>query len=71
MIEKQEFYRRIEQVIPGTESSFKGDRVIDSEIYFEKFSLAGLEEMHRYSIDERLYEFFEFKPFETLEETRA
>lgn len=71
MIDKQEFYRRIEQVIPGNEAFSKGDIFTVSELYFEKLSLAGLEEMHRYSIDERLYEYFEFKPFEKLEETRA
>lgn len=32
--------------------------------------MSGLEEMHKYSIDERLYEFFEFKPFKTIEDTQ-
>ena len=71
MINKQEFYRRFDQVVPGTSLSGTDNKFNDSEIYFERISLAGLEEMHRYSLDERLYEYFEFKPFERLEETKA
>ena len=43
----------------------------ESEIYFEHFSMDGLDEMHHYSIDERLYEFFEFAPFKELDDTKA
>ena len=43
----------------------------ETDIYFTHFSLSGLEEMHRYSKDERLYEFFEFDPFKTIDETKA
>jgi ribosomal-protein-alanine N-acetyltransferase len=40
-------------------------------VYFEHFSMAGLEEMHHYSIDERLYEFLEFDPFKEIKDTKA
>ena len=53
----------LEKVIPGNDNKL-------SEIYFEPLSMSGLEEMHHYSIDKRLYEFFEFKPFEIIEDTR-
>ena len=53
----------LEKVIPGNDNKL-------SEIYFEPLSMSGLEEMHHYSIDERLYEFFEFKPFETINDTK-
>ena len=43
----------------------------ESGVYFEHFSMDGLEEMHQYSIDERLYEFFEFDPFKEIGETRT
>jgi len=33
--------------------------------------MAGLEEMNRYSRDARLYEFFEFDRFDTIEKTKA
>ena len=52
----------LETIVPGS------DR-LESDIYFESLSMSGLEEMHAYSVDERLYEFFEFKPFETIGET--
>ena len=45
---------------PGIESQ---------SIYFEKLSQDGLEEMHAYSIDERLYEFFEFPAFKKISDT--
>ena len=53
----------LETVLPGSDG-FQGD------IFFELLSMSGLEEMHEYSIDERLYEFFEFKPFETINDTK-
>lgn len=43
----------------------------ESGVYFEHFSMDGLEEMHRYSIDERLYDFFEFDPFKEIKDTEA
>ena len=43
----------------------------ESGVYFEHFSMDGLDEMHLYSIDKRLYEFFEFEPFKEIGETRA
>ena len=36
---------------------------VANEIYFQHLSMEGLEEMHKYSISEKLYEFFEFGPF--------
>ena len=30
----------------------------------------GLEEMHAYSTDERLYEYFEYDPFITIDDTK-
>ena len=52
----------LETIVPESDG-------LESNIYFEPLSMSGLEEMHEYSIDERLYEFFEFKPFETIGET--
>ena len=53
----------LETIVPELDNS-------QCDIYFEKLSMSGLQEMHAYSIDERLYEFFEFKPFETINETK-
>ena len=39
------------------------------EIYFEPISLTGLDEMHKYSVKEEFYEFFEYKAFISKAET--
>lgn len=60
----KEISKILENIVPGDDTNL-------SEIYFEPLSMSGLEEMHQYSIDKRLYEFFEFKPFENIEDTRS
>ena len=70
-IDKKEFYKRFEVIIPGEAVPGTSLKKVETDIYFEHFSMAGLEEMHKYSVDERLYEFFEFKPFTSIEETKA
>lgn len=71
MIDEKEFYRRFDQIVPCVVNSEEAPKISESDIYFERFSMAGLEEMHRYSVDERLYEFFEFDPFDTIEKTKT
>jgi ribosomal-protein-alanine N-acetyltransferase len=71
MIDEKEFYRRFDQIVPGPMCSEDAALSSNSEIYFERLSMAGLEEMNRYSLDERMYEFFEFDPFDTIEKTKA
>jgi ribosomal-protein-alanine N-acetyltransferase len=71
MIDEKEFYRRFEHLVPGVLPSGEESRRITSEIFFERLSMSGLEEMHSYSRDERLYEFFEFDPFDAIEKTKA
>ena len=67
---KNEFYKRFCEINPGVEILNNGLVEANSDIYFERISMAGLEEMNEYSIDERLYEFFEFKPFTNIHETK-
>ena len=68
MLSKKEFYLRFSNVMPDSESTVGGS--MHSAVYFERLSMAGLEEMHRYSKDARLYEYFEFPPFDTVTKTR-
>jgi len=63
MLSKNELINKFSNTLPEIES--------ESDIYFEHFSMDGLKEMHQYSKDERLYEFFEFDPFKTIDETKA
>jgi len=59
---ERNFYKTLKSQNPGIDSQ---------SIFFEKLSLDGLNEMHEYSIDERLYEFFEFPPFKEISDTEA
>jgi RimJ/RimL family protein N-acetyltransferase/acyl carrier protein len=63
MLTKQKFAERFTKELPGEKQQ--------TDIHFTDFSITGLEEMHRYSTDERLYEFLEFAPFKTIDETKA
>ena len=71
MLEEKEFFRRFEEMVPGSLPPEGSSKVIETEIYFERLSMAGLEEMHRYSKNPRLYEFMEYEPFDTIEKTKA
>ena len=61
MLLESTFYKKFSTELPK----------MNSDIYFSPLSMDGLEEMHRYSTDERLYEFFEFDAFKDLYETEA
>jgi ribosomal-protein-alanine N-acetyltransferase len=65
MLEKTKFATNFSQLIPGGGKDYD----LDHDIYFSPFSLSALKEMHRYSLDVRLYEFFEFESFKTINET--
>lgn len=62
-MEKKVISTILETIVPGQEAK-------DAEIYFEALSMSSLEEMHAYSINEKLYEFFEFDAFKTIDDTR-
>ena len=63
MLSQNNLIGKFSNILPKIES--------ESDIYFEHFSMGGLEEMHQYSKDERLYEFFEFDPFKEIDDTKA
>lgn len=71
MLNKEELFVRFASIVPGKPVPCIELTTTDTDIYFESLSMSGLEEMHRYSKDARLYEFFEFDPFDTIEKTRA
>ncbi|MDA8687847.1 GNAT family N-acetyltransferase [bacterium] len=68
-LKSSEFFSKLNYHVPGmTKPENKQDSsVID--VYFERVSMDGLEEMHQYSTNPRLYEFLEFEPFVKLEDT--
>jgi len=63
MISKLDFYNIFSNEMPG-------GNLKCNDIYFEPINMNGLEEMHRYSTDPRLYEFFEFEVFSGISETK-
>jgi len=64
MLDRQELYRRLDTIVPGEAQAD------NHELYCERLSMEALNELHRYSTDPRLYEFFEFSPFVDLTQTR-
>jgi len=71
MLDMHEVVHRLHQIVPGAAPSGGTEPFPGVEIYFEPLSLSGTEEMHRYSTDSRLYEFLEFAPFRSLDDTEA
>ena len=71
MLSEQEFYYRFNNLDPGEKPLQNSTNKMDWNIYFERLSMSGLMEMHKYSMDERLYEFFEFSPFDSIDKTKA
>ncbi len=62
MLTKAEFYKRFTTVLPAVKSP-------NSDIYFAPISIDGLEEMHRYSVNDRFYEYYEYPAFQNISET--
>jgi ribosomal-protein-alanine N-acetyltransferase len=71
MLSREKLFDRFSNIVPGSFVPGGEIAACDSDIYFEPLSISGLEEMHSYSIDPRLYDYFEFDPFKTIEETSA
>ena len=62
MLNKRELVEKFTSLMPGYD-------LPSMDIYFTVFSMDGLQEMHRYSIKKEFYEFFEFDPFITIDDT--
>ena len=71
VITRNDFFKLFESIVPGGFTADSKESSINTGIYFEPLSMSGLDEMHKYSVDERLYEFLEFQPFRSIDETRA
>lgn len=70
MLKKSELFNQFSNCVPGENMMMDVEKNSDINILFEPLSMSGLGEMHLYSKDHRLYEFFEFSPFETIEQTQ-
>lgn len=65
---KTEFYHILDKIVPGGDYEYAKSQP-DRELYLTRISMDGLEEMHEYSKDERLYRYFEYKPQKSIHET--
>ena len=70
MHSKTKFYDLFTQHLPSNIVTNLSDKD-QYDIYFEQFSLLALEEMHNYSTDERLYDYFEYNAFNSIEDTKS
>lgn len=70
-LEITRFYDLLAESIPGGEKDSLESIEMERRLYLEPFTLNGLDEMHSYSCDPRLYQYFTFPPHETLDDTRA
>ena len=68
-VNESDFYHILDQVIPGGNYKQVKDNN-DRQLYLNRISIDGLEEMHKYSQDKRLYEYFEYKPFNSINDTK-
>lgn len=69
ILKRSQFYKFLAHSIPGGGVNSLVDIGMDRKIYFCPFTMAGLEEMHHYSTDPRLYQYFTFPPHESLSDT--
>ena len=67
---QKNFYKKLKEKAPGQKILGIHNIKINLEVFFEPLTLKGLEEMHEYSTDDRLYEFLEYDSFKTLEDTK-
>jgi ribosomal-protein-alanine N-acetyltransferase len=64
------FYHTLDSVIPG-ESQDTLNGCYKRKLYLLPLSHDGLNEMHEYSMNEKLYEYLYYKPFTKISETKA
>ena len=66
------FHEVLDSVIPGgTIENLDKSVLSKRSLYLTRISMDGLEDMHEYSKDERLYRYFEFEPFKDINETKG
>ncbi len=66
------FYKALDSEIPGGVLPELDQSIVPNRnLYLTRISMDGLEQMHEYSKDARLYRHFEFEPFQSIEETGA
>jgi len=66
------FFKALDSLVPGGSlGDLDLSLVPNRSLYLTRISMDGLEDMHEYSKDERLYKYFEFEPFKNTNETKT
>ena len=68
-MDKDEFIWRLNNILPGERVKESKLDPPQTSIYFSKISKNSLPEFNNYSLNPKLYEFFEFKPFKSMNDT--
>lgn len=69
---QEDFYKALDAIIPGGALEELDLTVVSNRnLYLTRISMEGLQDMHEYSIDDRLYKYLEFEPFKNIDETKA
>ena len=66
---KEDFLLRLKNILPGEKCSESKLDPPETNIYFSNIKEESLIDFHKYSLNEKLYEFFEFEPFKSFEDT--
>ena len=67
--EVNQFFDCLDKTVPGGDVHALKGIGMDRNVYLCPFTMEGLEEMHGYSKDSRLYQYFTFPPHVTLSDT--
>ena len=68
---QSEIRHRLQNLLPGEASSDSLVEPPETSIYFTNIGRDSLQEFHRYSTNEKLYEFLEFSVFKNEDDTEA
>ena len=68
-MDKDEFLWRLNNKLPGQKVKDSKLEPPNTSIYFSKISKNSLPDFNKYSLNPKLYEFFEFQPFESMNDT--
>ena len=68
-MDKDEFLWRLNNKLPGEKVNDSKLEPPETSIYFSEINKKSLPEFNNYSLNPKLYEFFEFKPFKSMNDT--
>ena len=69
-LSQEEFYQKLDEIVPGKEKDeIQSNSIYKKNLFLERMSLDGLKDMFEYSKDPKMYDFFEFAPHQSIQDT--